>query len=375
MNGPHVTAHARRDRLKLLDLPNEILGHVFSHLDSQSPFDLALKRQPSPRSTQSLTRPLKHISLLSHRCRAIVLPRLFRHACLDPFRLGPFLRFVQSNHLSHHIDSLVAYLQSPCSHVYPAWWARLLNGVPARTISIICAPHVFAELAGISIWGSDSWAFNMPYQILKLEQSSEAAHRPIPCDSPPNLLVARPWAALTINEGSSLKAYTTYEYFLRRTPSLISSLHHGLSISGDAMFANLLTFSFIAIFPFCNHVDEVLKCVRKMKSLKKLFVKLCPGPESTVLHDEIEEAQGHIDVNDPWNEFDTAWTLVAHTVIYLTMEGALEELRVDDVEMEGVRQGLEESITRRLQQWWSYQGEYSGLWCRSKAGMSKPASG
>jgi len=238
----------------------------------------------------------------------------------------------------------------------------LLNEIPLTTFTIICAPHVFAELASISIISVDSWAFNMPYQIIRFRQDDMAARCRVDLNNLPNLLTARPWTEFSVNEGSSLKAYTTYEYFLRRTPSLMATLHLTKSAEADAMFTKLTSFSFTAIFPFYNHVDEILKSVRKMKHLRTLCLKLCPEPESTVLADEIEDAKGHLDVNDPWNEFDTAYMLVSHTVIALTVEGQLSELRVDDVKMEGIRDTLETLISSRLQEWWSY--EERGIWRR-----------
>ena len=105
-----------------------------------------------------------------------------------------------------------------------------------------------------------------------------------------------------------------------------------------------------------------------MPSLTHLTIKLCPEPDSTVIDDELRAAQGHIDVHDAWMEFDTAYTLAAHTVIYLTAEngghGVLQEFRVDDVKMEGIRENLEEVITQRLQEWWVYGG--GGVWRRRK---------
>jgi hypothetical protein len=131
------------------------------------------------------------------------------------------------------------------------------------------------------------------------------------------------------------------------------------------MFAELEEFSFSAIFPFYNHVDEILKSVRKMKKLRILRTKLCPEPNSTVLNDEIEAAGGHIDVNDPWTEFDTAYNLIAHTVLFLAVEGRLQEFHVDDTKMEGIRESLETSIMQRLQERWVYRG--NGFWIRQEA--------
>jgi len=302
------------------------------------------------------------VSMTSKRFRSIVLPRLFTHARLNPYHLSPFLSFLHTSSISHHVKSIVACLQGPCNHLHPAWWARLLNEIPAISFTIVCAPHVLAEFVSTTIVGVDSWAFNMPYQIIRFRQGRESAAQHISLRHLPNIFSARPWTDFSVNEGSSLKAYTTYEYYLRRTPSLMATLHVHQSTEADAMYTNLTSFTFTAIFPTYNHVDEILKSVRKMTNLKFLHTKLCPEPQSSVLHDEITEAHGHIDVNDPWNEFDTSYTLIAQTVIFLTVEGQLEELRVDDVKMEGIRETVEASVTQRLQQWWTYAG--NGVWRR-----------
>ena len=210
-----------------------------------------------------------------------------------------------------------------------------------------------------------------------------------------HLFSARPWTHLAINESSSLKAYSQYEYFLRKTPSLLASIHRGpppgvspgprqdpLHSPFTSLLTNVTHFTYTAIFPFYNHVETVLHSVHKMPNLSHLTFKLCPEPESTIIADELEEAQGHIDVNDAWMEFDTAYTLITHAVVRLTAieeaerkggpdgmrlrAGKLEEFRVDDVKMEGIRDSLEDVISQRLQEWWVYAGE--GLWKRKGLG-------
>lgn len=112
-----------------------------------------------------------------------------------------------------------------------------------------------------------------------------------------------------------------------------------------------------------------------MPNLTHLAFKLCPEPDSTVVDDELNLALGHIDVNDAWMEFDTAYTRIANTVIYLTAivpsdgkvglaHGKLKELRVDDIKMEGIRDNLEEVLSQRLREWWDYVGE--GVWRRKE---------
>lgn len=347
---------------KLADLPNELIDHILSFLDSKAPSELNFNEQPTSTYTYAQKTPLKDVSRVSRRLRDIVLSRLFANVRLDPYRLTPFLTFIHRQKLAHNVKTIVAQLQGPCNHIHPAWWARLLNEVSACNFTIICAPHIFAELVNTTIVNADAWAFNMPQQLLTLEQDADTQNQQIPLTNLPSLFSARKWTDLSINEGSSLKAYTTYEYFLKRTPSLLGTLHARKSTIADSMFAGLRSFTFTAIFPFYNHVHEILKSVRKMRRLQLLQMKICPEPHSTVLADEIDAAGGHIDVNDPWNEFDTAYGLIAHTVLFLSIEGRLEEFRVDDVKMSGIRETLESTITDRLQESWIYRGD--GIWVR-----------
>jgi len=364
--------------MQLLELPNEILSRIISFFDTPSPSDASLLQKPSvcwdshdgdspagqcPSHTHIT--PLKQLSLTSGLVRALTLPILFKHCVLQPQCLDGFLSCLWKHDLVQRVSSLVVQVPGPYSHHHPAWWARLLNQVPATRLTIVAPPEVFTELAGLCSWSTDAWAFDMAVQVLRFDQSAEAARTEIDEDNLPNFLVARPWQDMVINEGSSLMAYTTYEFFLRRTPSLLTALHFHDSTPGDRLFAQLLSFDFIAIFPFYNHVDEVLKCIRKMTRLERLFVKLCPEPDSTVLRDGIELAGGHMDVNDPWNECETSWMLIAHTVVFLTLLGALRVVHMDDVKIEGVRQTLEKSLVAPLQEWWTYEGEGRGTWRRN----------
>jgi hypothetical protein len=143
-------------------------------------------------------------------------------------------------------------------------------------------------------------------------------------------------------------------------------LHYNNSAPANELFANLLSFDFVAIFPFYNHVDEVLKCVRKMTRLQRLFIRLCPNVDSFAFRDEVEMAGGALDVHDLWNESDTSWTLIAHTVRFLSMEGQLEELHMDDMRIAGVYDTIKLSLMNALYtDGWRYQLRRPGIWRRS----------
>ncbi len=272
--------------MQLLELPNEILARIISFHDTGSPFNISLLEKPksgltpqecddgirlmSMPTTSNRQYPLKNLTLTCRLIRSLGLPVLSKHAVLHPLLLSDFLTFLKEHKLTHHVASLVAHLPGHYNHVHPAWWARLLNEVPATSLGIVAPPEVFAELAGIYSWSNDAWAFDMPLQTLRVDQSLDAARTRIDYDELPNFLVARPWENLVYNEGSSLSAYTTYEFFLRRTPSLLTALHFNSSAAGDSLFANLLEFDFIAIFPFYNHVDEVSEVHPKDEEAPKI---------------------------------------------------------------------------------------------------------
>lgn len=308
----------------LLNLPNELLDFIFDVLDRQPQSTTSFIELPASSWTASEACDLKSVSLTSRRLRRAVLPRLFKHARLNPAYLTDFLEFVHQTDLASKIETIVADLQEPYYDVHPAWWCRLLNEIPITRFTIGGSPERLAEIARIPINLHDSWAFNVPYQYLEIQQYPHTALQHISYDDLPGLLGAKQWHSVKVNEGSSLAAYTTFEYFLKKPPSLISNIQTYLNVTPDGattettkkwfgssgpsimstrtMLEDLSEFHFVAVFPFYNHVDDILRCIRKMKNLRKLFIKLCPQPERSVLDDEIRAAQGHFDINDPWNE-------------------------------------------------------------------------
>jgi len=319
-----TTSSSSLSRPSLLVLPNEVLDHVFAFLGSEPPSARNLVQLPSRDWTISHQVPLKALSTTSHHIRAIVLHRLFRHSRLDPCQLTPFLEFINRSDLARSIESIVAHISALQDCFHPAWYVRLLNEVPLTRLVVGCEPHLFAGITGIRMDLTDRWAFDIPYQYLEVRQSASEAIRQSSYDYLPGLLGIKHWSSVTVNEGSSLAAYTSYQHFLKKPPSLFSNVHICLSsIPLNAtpeglrelfpetstqitlvqeMLQNLRDFSFVAVFPFYNHVDDILKCIRRMRNLESLFIKLCPEAGSTVLDDGLRAAGSHIDLNDPWNE-------------------------------------------------------------------------
>ena len=308
----------------LLALPNELLDYVFSFLDAEPPSQRNFTQLPSRDWTDSCQAPLKALSRASRRLRLILLQRLFRHARLDACHLAPLLEFVHLFDLASSIESIVVHVPALHDGVHPTWYVRLLNEIPVSRLTVGCEPHILEEVLGIQMNLADRWAFHIPYQYLEVRQPSSEATRQVFYHSLPGLLGTKGWQSIRIHEGSSLAAYTSYEYFLKQPPSFMLDIRSHLSdVPFDAtpelmakdfprlstpitlvqgMLQNLREFSFVAVFPCYNHFADISECIGRMWNLERLFIKLCPEPDSTVLEDAVKAAEGHIDLNDPWNE-------------------------------------------------------------------------
>lgn len=311
----------------LFDLPNELLYQICTLLDRSPPSQEQFTALPCFSWTTSQRKDLKSISAVSKRLRCCVLPLLFRNAQFCARDLTEFLDFIDQHNLQKDVLSIVANINEPYNESHPAWYSRLLNDIRPLTLTVCCSPTTFRALAGLTeVEPSDDWAFRMPYQFLELCQAPAVAALDIAYDDPmPGLIDAKQWSSMRFNEGSSVAAYTTFEYFFKRPPSLLLDMQSYLKNSATALesiqscpslesrivssptairnaIRSLREFSYVATFPFYNNFDQVLTCIREMSSLQRLFIKICSDPESGVLDEEIQAAGFHLDINDPWNE-------------------------------------------------------------------------
>lgn len=307
----------------LLNLPNELLHQIWAQLDRSPPSRKNFTALPHFAWTESKKQDLKSISEVSTRLRHCVLPLLFRHAQFNTRDLTGFLDFVDRHSLQKHVLTTVATISLPYEETHPAWYSRILNKVRPLTLTVCYNPTLFRPLSTSDT--PDTWAFRMPCQFLELCQNPDVAVLDIDYDAClPGLIDAKPWNSVRFNEGSSVAAYTTFEYFFKRPPSIIQDIQTFLKkstnpepstlyapftseivsspISIRNVLRNLRDFSYIATFPFYNNFDQVLACIREMVLLKRLFVQLCADPESGVLDEEMQAAGFHLDINDPWNE-------------------------------------------------------------------------
>ncbi|KAI1808797.1 hypothetical protein F4811DRAFT_498930 [Daldinia bambusicola] len=357
-------------------IPPEILLHVFEFLDNPAPSQLRLRDQPSDDMLDAkslFSQPLKTSSFVCKAWRSLVLPSLFRHilwrpkiSSLSAFTLNPIplLRFLEDNQLGHRVatftmivdfvdkDAGAKQITPEIRSVDLEWlWDQLFSVIDPLRFTMIAPPNTLASFLSRMLFLDDAWSFSIPYHILSLARatrdsrgkssthteshipdsplqhhssatitqgasagpsvtsSSARYRRPPPCP----LFTVRPWTSLLLNEGSSTKVYRTYEFFLRRPPSMLGALLGCEEHPNDSPLIppSIFDFNYIAIFPLSSHV-EIL--IQNLPRLDRLFVQLSPKPENRILEEKDE--MRHIDPADLWMERNTAYNSLVRELTF-----------------------------------------------------------
>lgn len=414
-------------------LPPELISHIFSFLDGPAPSDVRLRDQPSPSMLASPDAPLKAVSLVSKRWRAIVLPVLFRHIlwAFDRWDLVfseastsntgklptlPLLTFIRANGLSRCVESLTLVVSDRMYGQYrlaeasnatttyygdgspfrgeedlhlseemksvltnaksrAGWtsrwrqhsarsedsnwlWEMLFGAMDPKRLTIITLPRMLASLLSRMLFLGDAWSFRDQCHILSLDRRTpeslerwkpakpraSSEDRPVESGEKPSasssekstsssepsssssskqsacasdhcgdatkpvktiLFTIRPWTSILLNEGSSTRVYKTYEFFLKRPPSILGSLLGCEEFPNDEPLVppSVRSFSYVAIFPLSSHFNSL---VTHLPQLDNLYLQLVP--RNDILDNKEEMA--HIQVSDLWMERNTCYSLV-----------------------------------------------------------------
>ncbi|KAK7755751.1 hypothetical protein SLS62_002364 [Diatrype stigma] len=254
------------------------------------------------------------------------------------------------------------------------FWDQIFSVVDPLRFTIIAPPTTLAAFLSRMLFLDDAWSFDMPYHILSLSRteredqdpfsgrsqvdaslsglgtsaaksdgsegskshlaaaaavnaaattgssgnatsSSSSSCRPSrrrrapPCP----LFTARRWTGLLLNEGSSTKVYRTYEFFLRRPPSMLGALLGCEEWPNDAPLVppSVVDLSYVAIFPLSAQVRMLLE---HLPRIDRLFVQLGPASASSrrLLEDPAE--MRHVDPADLWMERDSAYSYLIREI-------------------------------------------------------------
>ncbi|TPX06733.1 uncharacterized protein E0L32_002229 [Thyridium curvatum] len=227
-------------------------------------------------------------------------------------------------------------------------WDAVFSVVDPLRFTIVASPRMLTSLMSRMLFLGDSWGFQVPYHILSLSREESTRTMPPPrdegkapeakptsyaqpyADSWPEpaessscaekkrtrvackLFTMRPWSAALLNEGSSMRIYRMYEFFLKRPPSILGALLGAEDFPNDEPLLppTVRELSYVAVFPLSSHFNTL---VQHLPPLDKLFVQLVPRPESGVL-DDPEQMRG-LDPADLWMERNTCYSLVMHEML------------------------------------------------------------
>ncbi|KAL4884622.1 hypothetical protein BJY04DRAFT_181623 [Aspergillus karnatakaensis] len=346
-------------------LPNELLDEIISFLSSTPPSLTRLHQPPVESITKSRTRDLKNLSLTCSHLRNLVRSRLFAHGRCELDLANEYLSFVSESDLSRCVTSVVVTLNHPFARELgfgPLWWRDFLSSLGPLRLTLVAPPLAFGELLGLNIPQEHLWAFEISHQVLNLEfdwQNYTPAD--LAASEPSCLIECLPWTSMLYNESSSLKAYNHYEYFLYQVPSIF----HRVSVMAYERtkypaLRHLTSFTYVAVFPFYNHVQLALHALESMTSLQYLKIQL--GPSQNDRATEIEQ-RGSMDPSDPWMELATAYSLIAHAVRNLGRKACLSKFTACDHEVEAVRAEIDVILGDILCEGpWTHDGH--GTWTR-----------
>lgn len=301
----------------LLDLPVELLGLIISFLAEEKPPSAKLLHEDPPDAIlRSGYHPLKALSHACHETHGLCFHSLFSAVKVDTNSADEFLKFSETHSLFRQADSLVLYLDSefqPSHFDNGNIWlplVRVIDSVKPSVVTVLLTPSLFQLILPYDLDLTDQWAFGIGHQVLQLTlprelaASSQTSRKALESQ---NVFQIREWTHCAFNQGSSLSAYSTYEFFSKQTPSVFNPRPHpdlGRKMM-EGGFANLTSLDYIALFPVEEMMEQFCLCTRYMRKLKCLRVQLAPTPSNNVLDNPI--AVGKSQPGDLWQELEECY--------------------------------------------------------------------
>lgn len=358
-------------KISLLNLPTEILQQVIETLGNDGTPSLRnLHEVPSKSPLLSCpNQPLKSLSYTCRRIHCLVSPLLLRCLKADIYDVSSLVSFVHEHPL--RVEHLLLYYLGN-NPLHSSAWPPILAAMDAidpSSLTLYLSPEGIEDTLYYNIHMEDEWAFDIQYQILHLQQHTGAPRDPGELLQPDRkILGLRQWSHITFNEGSSVPAYSTYEYFHKSTPTMVlpKVAQRGapwpVTIFPE-IFDNPLTFltsfDFIAVFPYTMLAATLW--LSRFPTLKHLRTQLGPDIHSRLLDDP--SALGTCQRGDLWAEFEAAYHDLGLNIVQGSLPG-LEKLTILDYENQGLREIVDLAMEAQLSASTSWSHDGQGLWTR-----------
>ncbi|KAI4124168.1 MAG: hypothetical protein LQ338_004943 [Usnochroma carphineum] len=337
-------------------VPVEVVEQIIQYLDIEQPTTLRrIRYEPSAGLLDSDLKPLKNLSLTCRSLRNLVFHSLFQFLRLGFDDLTPqtakgynadnclkelykLSRFVSRFGLAGKIRGLAFFFPVETEfglHYLHDFRHKLLSfalgEMNPESLTLIASATVLGEISQLEVNEHDMWAFKPRVHILNLRQPPELAGpdestRRISWGMPSTLFNLRPWSCIALNEGSCLSVYSTYEYHLKSTPSIM--LHPSTSSSEwphlGAILPHARHFDYIANFPLSKHMANLAYTLCCMPQLVSLSTQFTPAPDvrDNILEDSREI--GKASISDVWMEAAQAYRTLAASIL---TKGIATELR------------------------------------------------
>ncbi|KAF2733612.1 hypothetical protein EJ04DRAFT_535389 [Polyplosphaeria fusca] len=252
-----------------------------------------------------------------------------------------FGRFVARHNLKHHIKSLVVFTQKEYElrHVAAAdallgrqifsVWSQIFSGLEPTRLVVAAPPASLAALLDTQMLSADAWAFDMKLHYIELQyEPSQLDHMRTSDCRPWNLALIhrRPWTYLGYNEGSSITAFSVYEYHLKQSPKMLYLILVRLAKEVQDC-CNIRSFSFHGVFPFGTNVTIIVRALQKLKTLRKIQVQLAPGPENSLLSSP--KRIGRAQPRDLWLEWNESYKVITGYLGLMEFEDGSEFISKD----------------------------------------------
>jgi hypothetical protein len=215
---------------------------------------------------------------------------------------------------------------------------------------------------------ADTWAFDMKMHYVELVQPEPLRidHMKSNCRAWNSALIhRRPWSHLGYNEGSSITAYSTYEYHLKQSPKMLYLILVRLAKEVQSC-CNITSFSFTGVFPFVTNITSIIRALHKIPKLKQVSFQLAPGPENNSLDDP--KRMGRAQCSDFWLEWNESYKVIASYLGVFDFEDGAE-FRSRDCTNKNLAEdvsGYVELLQQRGAGWRRGDAE-DGVWVRDHA--------
>ena len=360
---------------RLGDLPDELLEMILSHLEEGSVVVEKLHQEPYTVFRNSECQPLKRFSRTCHRFRSFTVRSLFEFCRVnltalsfnEPYEMSEcshkpkfsemedFLRFVTGQKLSSCVKSLVLYTEEDLGHKVPGlmpqpphnsikfelgdFWPTVFSSIRPECVTICAPPPTLSFFTSCGIYVGDAWAFSTMFHLLHLRMPSNMqASDYTPRSGTTKLFEILPWDHCTLNEGSSLQVYNTYEYHSMVAPSIFDGQLRDTPSAPPRQLTSLTTFDYIAIFPLYGQVAKILSFLFMLPKLQRVKTQLAPRRENRILEDTSRVLRSLY--SDLWSEFETTYFLIATTIVQAEKRSSIKDFVCLDYQREGLWESL-----------------------------------